>query len=310
MSSLRIAIVGSGRMGNERARSCKQAGINPTLACDSNVVRAEELAKNYSGCRVLAKPEELPYSKLDAIFICTPPGQRGNVELGAISAGVPFFVEKPIGISAAAALPILEALAARPVIHAVGYMNRYRSSVQYARSMINQCCLLGISAYWVGRKYGVPWWLDIEESGGPLNEQATHIIDMCRYLVGEVTTISTCCGNAAPILTCAATLSFKKGCLASIFYSCEAQEKHIGFRIITAEGGLDLSGWDLRLTSNTIDGTLQSNDMEDIFFKETAQFLHAVANNAPHLIECTFQDAFCTQQLIDQMRHCNEIARK
>jgi predicted dehydrogenase len=161
--------------------------------------------------------------------------------------------------------------------------------------------MIGISAYWVGRKYAVPWWLDSKASGGPINEQATHLLDTCRYLAGEGETVEAVSGTAVPMLRCAATLTFRTGCSGTIFYSCEAQDKQIGFRVIAEEGGLELTGWDLRLSSNTIDGTLPDDQTEDIFVKETGRFFQAVREGDSRLVECTFQDAFKTQLLMDSM---------
>lgn len=301
MKTLRVAIVGCGRMGKERARACRQLGVVLTGVYDTDPGRATEMAQRYPGCRAFCGDDFVPGKDHDAIFICTPPGQRGAVELAAIAAGLPFFVEKPIGISAGAVVAVRGALLTRPVVHAVGYMNRYRSSVQHARQVISKAHMLGITAYWVGRKYSVPWWLDAQVSGGPVNEQATHLLDICRYLGGEVENIEAVSSATLPMLRCVATLSFRNGCSGTIFYSCEAQDKQIGFRIIAAEGGLDLTGWDLRLSSNTIDGTTPAAQTEDIFLKETSWFLEAIRTGNSHLVECTFEDAFRTQLLMDSM---------
>src|SRR5690348_11481729 len=104
MNTLRVAIVGCGRMGKERARACSQLGVVLTAAYDTDLDRANEIAQQYPGCRPLCGDDFVPGTDHDAVFICTPPGQRGKVELAAIAAGLPFLVEKPIGICAAAGL--------------------------------------------------------------------------------------------------------------------------------------------------------------------------------------------------------------
>jgi myo-inositol 2-dehydrogenase / D-chiro-inositol 1-dehydrogenase len=294
MKTLRVAIVGCGRMGKERARTSVLAGAEVSAVCDADPYKARELGNLY-GARTFDAAGELPFAHLDAVFVCTPPGQRGPVECAAIHAGVPFLVEKPIGTSVAAVEPLLEALEKQPVTHAVGYMNRYRASVQHARRVLAKCRLLGVVAFWVGRKYGVPWWLDPQASGGPVNEQAIHMLDLCRYLAGEVEAIE---GVSRTGLEAAAALRFRNGCLGTVFYSCEASDKQIGFRIIAAEGGLELSGWDLRISFNSIDQAIPRDQDEDIFRKETGQFLAAVRTGDLSLIECTFEDAWRTQRLM------------
>jgi myo-inositol 2-dehydrogenase/D-chiro-inositol 1-dehydrogenase len=299
MNPLRVGILGCGRMGKERARTSVLAGAKIVAVCDVDAQKARSLAEEYDGAKTVDGSGNLPYGGLDAVFICTPPGERGVVECAAIEAEVPFLVEKPIGLSAAGADRVLKALSRKPLIHAVGYMNRYRGSLQHARRVLSNCKLLGILGFWVGRKYGAPWWSDPLASGGPVNEQATHMLDVCRYLAGDVQAIE---GVSLTGLQAAATLSFRNGCLGAVFYSCEARDKQIGFRIIAAEGFIELSGWDLRISSNSIDGTIPDNQDEDIFLKETSQFLAAVRTGNRSLIECTFEDAYQTQLLMDAIR--------
>ena len=40
--------------------------------------------------------------------------------------------------------------------------------------------------YWMGGFPGVLWWRRMEQSGGQMVEQTTHIFDLARYLCGEV----------------------------------------------------------------------------------------------------------------------------
>lgn len=300
MKPLQVGIVGCGRMGKERARTSVLAGAEIAVVYDPDFQRAEALACLY-GAHTVGAPSNIPLANLDALFVCTPPGSRGVVELGAIDAKVPFLVEKPIGISATSAEPVLQALRRKPVTHAVGYMNRYRASVQHAKRALANCKLLGIVAFWVGRKYGVPWWLDLQTSGGPVNEQATHMLDLCRYFGGEVEVIEGASGTG---MEAAAILRFQNGCLGTVLYSCEAMDKQIGFRIIAAEGSIELSGWDLRVSLNSIDQVIPTMQDEDIFLKETSQFLTAVRTGDHSLIESTLEDAWRTQSLMDAMRGC------
>ena len=72
-------------------------------------------------------------------------------------------------------VPLLELVKRVGVVNAVGYMNRCRNSVRLAKKVLSGRKVLGISCAWVGKKYLVPWWIDKDLSGGPFNEQATHV---------------------------------------------------------------------------------------------------------------------------------------
>src|SRR5688572_8826980 len=116
-------------MGRERARAATLLGAKVMLLCDTDRARAQALANQCPGSQVTSDAREIDWSGVNAIFVCSPPGTRGPLEMDAIRFGVPFFIEKPIGTSTGQCIALLNALRSRPVIHSVGYMNRYRNSV-------------------------------------------------------------------------------------------------------------------------------------------------------------------------------------
>ena|SRR5215469_15909363 len=296
---MRVAVVGCGRMGKERVKAAKSFGISTLLLFDEDVQRAESLATECGGAQCLNDSGDLFEEKVDALFICIPPCYRGRLEIQAIDSGIPFFVEKPIGVTAAQVQPILERLDSRNVINAVGYMNRYRNSVLHAQKVLAGQSLIGIAAHWIGRKYGVPWWSVPDLSGGPFNEQATHLIDLFRFLTGSVEMVHAAASSPENETTVLATLRLKGHGLGSFLYSCEAKEKDILIAVETSEGVLELRGWDLELVRNTIDGSLPQPESKPIFEKETHAFLSAVKTGNPCLILADFRDAFQTQLAMD-----------
>lgn len=298
MRRLRVAVIGCGRMGRERLRAARAWGAEIAGVCDVDPLRARE-----AGAPLLTGPIELLKSGCDAVFVCTPPSQRGPYALAAIQEGAALFVEKPIGPSSLAVQAITEAVERSPVLTAVGYMNRYRLSVQLASRVLARQQVIGVAGFWVCRTYSVPWWLDFAASGGPHNEQATHLYDLCRLLAGEVTAVTALFHEPAgggPSLAAATAVRFRSGATGTVFYSCQAAAKDIGLRVFTSTGSLLLSGWDLRLAENTIDGTLTAaGESEDIFLIETSAFLDAVATGDDSLIRSTWPDAVRTQALVD-----------
>ena len=300
---MRIGILGCGRMGNERARTTSALGHELAVVFDPDAERAKPLAARYSARHVAEKVEDIAWPTLDAIFICTPPCIRSEYELRAIDGGLPFFVEKPIGVTSADCARVLEMLSRRPTIHAVGYMNRCRASVMFARETLAKADVLGICCHWMGRKYEVPWWLQPQQCGGPLNEQATHAFDLCRLLTGEISHVSATSripqGSAELPLSVACTLNFRNGSLGTILYSCEADDKHINLRVITAGGLLEFSGWDMRLTANTVNDVIPISAEEDIFLIESARFLTAIEKGDQSLVACDLRDAYRTQLAVD-----------
>ena len=303
---LRIAVVGCGRMGKVRAAAAAEFGANVVCVCDANLALANEVSRSLPECKAIESPAQLEWSSLDAVFICTPPSERGPVELAAIEHGVPFLVEKPAGLSAESVSNIAQALAAKPMLTAVGYMNRYRKSVQHVRSWAKQHDVLGMSTDWLVGMYRVPWWSQKNGSGGPVNEQATHLIDLARYLVGEIESVQA---MAQPVPTqpdlvgsASINLRFVGGQVCSMLYSCLAKEKMIRLHVYSQSEELALADWDFRLEGDESTHVEYANRNE-IFFIETNAFLKAVETEIRVGILSSFEDALKTQRVVDAI-HC------
>jgi predicted dehydrogenase len=284
-------------MGRERARAAKLLDAQIVAICDPDVERAALLAADLDAA-VLPTAAELDLSRLDALFVCTPPALRGAAERAAIAAGVSLFVEKPIGLNAEQCLDLLQALEQRPIINAVGYMNRYRDSVLCARQQIQAAFPIAIAFQWFSARYGVPWWLDVNQSGGPVNEQCTHYIDLCRFFCGEISEaqalVRPLVGTPAAEGTVAITLRFKNGLIGSGLYSCEASQKQMAFEVFLPDRSVRLEGWDLR--------TSEEARTEDIFVKEVSAFFEAVQSGDASTIQSDIASALKTQSVIDAVR--------
>jgi myo-inositol 2-dehydrogenase / D-chiro-inositol 1-dehydrogenase len=312
MSELRVAIVGCGRMGRERATAATQLGARVVEVCDTNSEMARDLAATLPECRALQNVWSLSWHALDAVFVCTPPYTRGPVECAAIARDVPVFMEKPVGLSVAQCLPIQAALQVHPVLTAVGYMNRYRESVQRARQAIAKKTILGVACHWVGGVYRVPWWREKKLSGGPLNEQATHLVDLARYLVGEITEVHGLMSPAeAPteqVHTAGLHLRFAAGPLCAMLYSCMSDTKMISFQVFTPETKVQLEGWNFQLVEDGTNEPMPLPDLrrEAIFQQEVAAFLADVATHSRQNILCDFEDAMKTQGVVDALQRSIE----
>jgi predicted dehydrogenase len=290
---MRIAIVGCGRMGLTHAKNAAVLGHRVSIACDPDTARAAALAAMVPGCEAVADPAAIDWNEVDAAFICTPPFARGPVELYAAKARVPLFLEKPIGLSATQMLSALAAVRETSTITSVGYMNRYRRSVRRARAALQDERILGFAAHWVCAAYRVPWWGDPARSGGQLNEQCTHLVDLARHLAGEVDEVDAISQPAPEGTGSASTailLRFRSGALGTILCGCLASEKQIGLRVFTPKGQISLEGWDFKFGDA---------EAQDVFLDECAAFLNAVESGDASAIECDLAEAMKTQHVVD-----------
>lgn len=127
--------------------------------------------------------------ELDGVYISIPVFAHGEPELDTIAHGLPFLVEKPVAISMEKALEVREAVEKSNTITCVGYQLRYAGAADAARELLKDKTLnMVIGKYWCNTGIGDPnaWLRQINRSGGQVVEQATHTIDMMRFLCGEV----------------------------------------------------------------------------------------------------------------------------
>lgn len=288
----RVAVVGCGRMGRERAAAAVEAGARVAYVRDTQSERSAELAR-LMGATALPAEAPLPWEELDAVFLCTPPGQRDGILAACIDADVAVFVEKPISIAAADVARLLPRVASRGSVVAVGYMNRHRKSVRQTRQWLDGRQLLGASCHWVGKPYRVPWWSRDEDSGGPINEQATHLVDLARLFGGDVVEVQAL---GRPTST-SMSLHYASGTTCSLLYSCEATKKAIDFQLFTSSESVRLTGWDFRL-----DDDHRPVDKSAIFVAETSSFLASVREGRLLEPSCSLAEAVATQRVVDAVR--------
>lgn len=301
--STRVAIAGCGRMGAERARRVFAHGGRVAAFVDPVPERAGAFAREY-GSLAAASVDELPWDDIDAVFVCTPPAGRVEMIRRIVQHGCALFIEKPLAANLIEASAIAGAVREANTIAAVGYMNRYRPGIAHAQELVRSVGgLLGISGYWAGGRYRVPWWPDAALSGGAINEQATHLLDVCRVIGGEIAEISAI--SSPPYERAAVALAFTSGAAGSLLYTCEAPAKSIGLRVLCERGTLAFDGWDFRLVENTVDGRL-FDAASDPFDAEVAGFLHAVRTSDRNGIRCDVDDALkthdATQRVIASAR--------
>jgi myo-inositol 2-dehydrogenase / D-chiro-inositol 1-dehydrogenase len=292
---MRIAVVGCGRMGRERALAVSAFGVDELVLYDPDADRASLLSRDVPLSRVVRREEDLDVGACDALFVCTPPFARGAVEIRAIERGVPLFVEKPIGLSTDHCAAVRDALERTPVLTSVGYMNRYRRSVVGARTALAAVPVVGFCGNWICGEYQVPWWSNPALSGGPLNEQMTHLVDLTRFLIGEVLQVqATGGGDGNRFDSASVTFTMTNGSSGTLFYSCRAVSKSIEFRAFTPTDTLRLIDWDLRWPDDP-----PATDRQQIFRDEVNAFLSAVTAGSPDPILCSYDDAFRTQAVVD-----------
>ena len=187
----KIGFIGSG--GIARAHHSYLSTLEDvvlTAFCDVDEVRARSVAAEYDAKAYSEFAQMLEAESLDAVFICTPPFAHGDIEAACIDAGLPMFIEKPLATNMATARKIENAVNAKGLITAVGYHWRYQGATVMARELLADQRVAFVEGVWYGGMPGVYWWRQMALSGGQMVEQCTHIVDLARYLVGEIQSVA------------------------------------------------------------------------------------------------------------------------
>jgi len=157
-----------------------------TAYADINLQRANDTAAKYGGTAYSDWKEMLEKEQLDVVYVCVPPMAHGEAERAVVRKGLALFVEKPLDINVANVLATEKIVNESGVITGVGYHWRYMQETEFAVNALAGTDVAMALGWWNGGMPGVAWWRAHDLSGGQFVEQTTHIVDMARYVVGEV----------------------------------------------------------------------------------------------------------------------------
>ncbi len=130
---------------------------------------------------------------------CGPNSLHAEPTIAAAEAGKHVICEKPLGMTADESYEIWQRVAATGVKHACGFNYRFVPAVRLARQIV-EAGELGEIRHFRGRYLqdwlsdpAAPktWRLDSAEAGtGAIGDLGTHVIDLARFLVGEIESVS------------------------------------------------------------------------------------------------------------------------
>ncbi|MCW8133544.1 MAG: Gfo/Idh/MocA family oxidoreductase [Planctomycetota bacterium] len=152
--------------------------------CDVNKEGVEKAAAEYGAKAYTDAKAMLDHEDLDAVYVCVPPFAHADQELMVAARKKALFVEKPLSTTLEKAREIHEAVRKAKIVSAVGYNWRACEVTKKAQELIGTKPVSAAYGYWVGGMPGAAWWRQQKMSGGQLNEQTTHIVDIARYLIG------------------------------------------------------------------------------------------------------------------------------
>ncbi|TFE29453.1 Gfo/Idh/MocA family protein [Cohnella luojiensis] len=305
--TIKLGFIGSGGIANHHLKNLVQMkDVALSAFYDVNMERARKTASEHDGAKAFSNLDEmLDGTKLDGVYICVPPMAHGNAEAKLVERGIPFLVEKPLGIDLEIPRKIGESVKAKKLITSVGYHWRYNESAGLAKQLLENSKAGMALGYWMGGMPMVPWWRVQSGSGGQFVEQTTHIVDLLRYLCGEVREVYAAYalqvmgqqveGTDVPDVG-SVTMKLANGMVATISNTCLLPVgHHVGLDIYTNKGVLELRGDSLN--EITTDGARKHPNVANPYFVEDEAFIHALRTGDTSRILSDYEDSLRTHDI-------------
>lgn len=305
--TLQVGIVGTGGFSQmHAAKLAKLEDVNVAAFAATKQAKADEAARHYNDAKGFVSINDmLDARKLDAVYICVPPFAHGEIESALIERGIPFLVEKPIGIDEEVPNGILRGIREKSLITSVGYHFRYMDSTARAKQLLEERTLAMALGYWMGDMPGVYWWRSMGGSGGQFVEQTTHIVDLLRYTAGEVKEVYAAYGDRVKASTVegvtvpdvgTVTMKLVSGAVATISNTCAIPAGgHNGLSLYTSAGLMEIGNGSL--IDKTPGQVTEYQNRTNPYDAENEAFLHAVRTGDTSRIRSTYEDAWLTHRV-------------
>ena len=180
-----------------------------------------------------------------------PNNLHAEPTIAAAEAGKHVICEKPLGRDAAESYETWQRVAASGVKHMCAFNYRFLPAVRLARQMIESGELGEIQHFrgrylqeW-GTTEGEIWRFDKSLAGsGALGDLGAHVIDLARYLVGEIAAVSALTATFQPGRdvddAVESAVAFESGAVGTIEASrfCQGRKNHFAWEINGSKGSL------------------------------------------------------------------------
>jgi predicted dehydrogenase len=146
----------------------------------------------------------LQHSGIDALSICTPNFNHFEIALAAIENKIPFAVEKPVALNTDEVEILNRKVQESNLPNMVCFTYRYKSAARYAKWLVAQGSLGRIThvytqylqSWAINEQIPLLWRFQKSLSGsGALGDLGSHILDLTRFLVGDVEKIFSHAGT-------------------------------------------------------------------------------------------------------------------
>ena len=210
MKNLNVGLIGAGFMG--KAHSLAYVGMPmffwpaPGMPVRHTIVDVSEAAASDAAKRFGFEHSSADWRSviedpnIDIVDIATPNHLHAEIAIAAAQAGKHIICEKPLARSGAEAKTLWDAVKNANIVHMVAFNYRRTPAVALAKKYIEEGAIGEILNFrgtylqdWSADPDGpLSWRFQKAIAGsGSLGDIGTHVVDMARYLCGEITQVNT-----------------------------------------------------------------------------------------------------------------------
>ncbi|MFH8463091.1 Gfo/Idh/MocA family protein [Streptomyces sp. NPDC017991] len=208
-STLGVAVVGFGWMGRVHTQAYARVphhfpglSVRPELIAVADEVpgRAEEAAARYGFATAARDWREVAADpRVQAVSVAAPNFLHREIGVAMAEAGKHLWIEKPVGLTADDARAVAGAVTKAGVQGTVGFNYRNAPAVAAARELIasggigtvTHIRIRLFSDYAAHPEGALTWRYERERGGsGVLGDLASHGVDLARFLLGEIATLT------------------------------------------------------------------------------------------------------------------------
>jgi myo-inositol 2-dehydrogenase/D-chiro-inositol 1-dehydrogenase len=310
--TLRLGLIGAGWIAGLHLEALDRLGRTQLVGVVSGTgAGAAAVAARWGGTAYDDLDRMLAASALDVAYVCVPPFRAVAVGERLVARGIPFLTEKPLAATDAEGPGRLAAAIERAgLVVAVGYHLRALDIMPEVRSRLEAKPPGLIVANWLGGTPAPRWWSRVDEGGGQVVEQATHLYDLARYLMGEGVVVGAASNHdpaASPTWVdvadaSAAVLRFERGAIGSF-----SNTRRIPAGVVAVELASDglltslskgnLSQGDWHATFDDGKRLTELHAKRDPYEIQAAAFLDGIDAGNPALVLSSYPDALKTDRL-------------
>jgi myo-inositol 2-dehydrogenase/D-chiro-inositol 1-dehydrogenase len=311
--TVRLGLVGAGWIARLHLEALQRLGRTELVGVTSRTLAgAEALTGSWGGRAFDDLDQMVDATRLDVAYLCVPPHQAVALGERLVAYGIPFLTEKPLAADDPDGPRRLAAAIERAgLIVAVGYHLRGLDVVPALRDRLAERPPRMVVARWLAETPPPAWWSRVAQGGGQVVEQATHLYDLSRYLVGEAEVVGAASVRSDDGATdardvadaAAAVLRFETGAVGSFASANRLDTASI--EIAFASDGLlstlrkipDGGQGDWHVTFDDGHQVLDLRTERDPYEIQAAAFLDALDAGDPMLALSSYADALRTDRL-------------